>query len=157
MNMSDPAGFLNSFAQAVAVMTLYADGHPSRERAIDSAYQMLEGLTSTSARPLFTFLESEVVYGREPLRELKEWDWGQRLAAAGIQRLEFERKVTRDEFDSFLDEVLGRLMLSSVDTSEARQMRSLGGIRFGAVGLEGQDREEAPIPAMAVATLELAL
>ena len=96
---------------------------------------------------------------RERLRELKSWDWGRRLVAAGIQRLEFERKVSRDEFDGFLNEVLGRLVLSSVDTSEARQMRSLG-IRFGAVGLEGHDRAldpDAPLAAQATATLELAL
>jgi len=29
------------------------------------------------------------VFGRLPLRELKAWDWGRRLALAGIQRLEF--------------------------------------------------------------------
>jgi len=153
--MSDPAGFLNSFAQALAVMTLYPDGHPSRERAIDSAYQMLEGLTSRSSRPLFTFLESEVVYGREPLRELKEWDWGQRLAAAGIQRLEFERKVTRDEFDSFLQEILARLALSVITTSENRQMRPLG-IRFGALGVQGHAQQKAE-SAPALATLNVSL
>ena len=45
-SMSDPAAFLNSFAQALAVMTLYPDGHPSRERAIDAAYLALDGLAS---------------------------------------------------------------------------------------------------------------
>ena len=93
-SMSDPAGFLNSFAQALAVMTLYPDGHPSRERAIDAAYLALEGLPSADGHPSFTFLDNEVVYGRERLRDFREWDWGSRLVAAGIQRLEFERKVT---------------------------------------------------------------
>jgi len=154
--MSDPIRFLNAFAQALAVMTLYPQGHPSRERAVDAAYDELDGLWGPVGHPSFTFLEDEVVFGRERLRDLKSWDWGRRLIAAGIQRLEFERKVTRDEFDGFLDEVLARLMLSSVDTGEARQMRSLG-IRFGAVGLEGQEKAEAPMPAMAMASLELAL
>jgi putative nucleotidyltransferase with HDIG domain len=99
-----------------------------------------------------------VVYGRERLRELKSWDWGKRLVAAGIQRLEFERKVTRDEFNSFLQEVLARLMLSTIDTTEARQMRSFG-IRFGAVGLQGQESLDAtaPAPVATLATLELTL
>jgi len=137
--MSDPVRFLNAFAQALGVMTLYPDGHPSREKAVDAAFDELDGLTIPGGHPpAFTFLDDEVVFGRERLRELKSWDWGRRLVAAGIQRLEFERKVTREEFASFLDEVLGRLMLSTVDTSEARQMRSLG-IRYGAVGLAGQD------------------
>jgi putative nucleotidyltransferase with HDIG domain len=137
--MSDPVRFLNAFAHALAVMTLYPEGHPSRDKAVDAAYEELDGLAIAGEHPpAFTFLEDEVVFGRERLRELKSWDWGKRLVAAGIERLEFERKVSRDEFDGFLQEVLGRLMLSSVDTSEARQMRSLG-IRFGAVGLQGQD------------------
>jgi putative nucleotidyltransferase with HDIG domain len=154
--MSDPVRFLNAFAQALGVMTLYPDGHPSRERVVDAVFGELDGLWGEGGPPAFTFLDDEVVFGRERLRELKSWDWGRRLVAAGIQRMEFERKVTRDEFTGFLDEVLARLMLSSVDTSEARQMRSLG-IRFGAVGLEGQERVEQPAPALAMATLELAL
>ena len=137
--MSDPVRFLNSFAHALAVMTLYPEGHPSREKAVDAAFDELDGLAIEGGHPpAFTFLDDEVVFGRERLRELKSWDWGKRLVGAGIQRLEFERKVTRDEFNSFVQEVLGRLVLSTVDTSEARQMRSLG-IRFGAVGLQGQD------------------
>jgi putative nucleotidyltransferase with HDIG domain len=153
--MSDPAGFLNSFAQALAVMTLYPDGHPSRERAIDAAYLALEGLPSADGHPSFTFLDNEVVYGRERLRDFREWDWGDRLVVAGIQRLEFERKVTREEFEGFLQEVLARLMLSVIDTSESRQMRPLG-IRFGAVGLQGQAARAAEA-ASRVATLDLTL
>jgi putative nucleotidyltransferase with HDIG domain len=159
--MSDPARFLNAFAHSLGVMTLYPEGHPSREKAVDAALDELNGLTSPDRPPpAFTFLEDEVVFGREPLRELKSWDWGKRLVAAGIQRLEFERKVTRDEFDSFLQEVLARLMLSSIDTSEARQMRSLG-IRFGAVGLQGQEplgtTLDAALASLSTTTLELTL
>jgi putative nucleotidyltransferase with HDIG domain len=159
--MSDPARFLNAFAHSLGVMTLYPEGHPSREKAVDAAFDELNGLTSSDGPPAaFTFLEDEVVFGREPLRELKSWDWGKRLVAAGIQRLEFERKVTREEFDSFLQEVLARLMLSSIDTSEARQMRSLG-IRFGAVGLQGQESLgttlDAVLASLPTTTLDLTL
>jgi putative nucleotidyltransferase with HDIG domain len=152
--MSDPVHFLNAFAHALGAMTLYPDGHPSRERAVDAAFDELDGLWAPAGHPSFTFLEDEVVFGRERLSELKSWEWGRRLIAAGIQRLEIERKVSREEFSGFLDEVLARLVLSSVETSEARQMRSLG-IRFGAVGLEGQEPNDAPAPEMA--TLDLAL
>jgi len=44
--MSDPARFLNAFAQALAGMALYRDGHPARERAVDVAYQHLHDLQS---------------------------------------------------------------------------------------------------------------
>ena len=143
--MSDPVRFLNCFAHSLGVMTLYPEGHPSREKAVDAAFDELDGLTMPGGQlPVFTFLEDEVVFGRERLRELKSWDWGRRLIAAGIERLELERKITREEFNSFLQEVLGRLMLSSVDTSEVRQMRSLG-IRYGAVGLQGQKSIQADL------------
>ncbi|HZM61883.1 MAG TPA: HD domain-containing phosphohydrolase [Vicinamibacterales bacterium] len=158
--MSDPVRFLNAFAHSLAVMTLYPEGHPSREKAVDHAFEELDGLTTAGSQlPSFTFLGDEVVFGRERLRDLKSWDWGTRLVAAGIQRLELERRVTREEFDGFLQELLGRLMMSAVDTSEARQMRSFG-IRFGAVGLQGRDADApaaavpAPLPAT---TLDLTL
>jgi putative nucleotidyltransferase with HDIG domain len=154
--MSDPVAFLNSFAHALAVMALYPEGHPSREKAIDAAYLLLDGLSAATERPAFTFLDEEVVYGRDPLRELKEWEWGGRLVKAGIQRLEFERRVSRDEFEGFLQEILARLTLSAIDTSDNRQMRSLG-IRFGAVGLQGQSESDAAAQAPALATLDLTL
>lgn len=138
--MSDPTAFLHAFAQALSVLSLYPEGHPSRERAIDSAYQSLESLTHAPTVPAFTFLEGEVVYGREPLREFKDWDWGYRLAAAGIERLQVERAVSRDEFEGFLQEINTRLTMSSASTSENRQMRSLG-IRFGSVGVKGHSLE----------------
>src|SRR5256885_9032687 len=99
-------------------MTLYRPGHPARERAIDDAHRELSDLQATESRPLFTFLGDEIVFGRLPLRELKAWDWGQRLALAGIQRLEFSDVVSREEFEQFLDEVLARLTLSAIDTTE---------------------------------------
>lgn len=154
--MSDPAGFLNAFAHALAVMTLYSEGHPSRERAIDAAHEMLGGLWAGGAHPSFTFLEDEVVFGRDQLRELKDWDWGRRLMSAGVQRLEFERQVSREEFEGFLQEILARLTLSAITTSENRQMAPLG-IRFGAVGLQGQTETEAAANAAPVATLAVTL
>jgi putative nucleotidyltransferase with HDIG domain len=149
----DPARFLNAFAQALAAMALYRDGHPARERALDLAYQQIVDLQSGGERPLFTFLGDEVVFGRMPLRELKAWDWGKRLAQAGIQRLEFEDRVSREDFEGFLDEVLARITLSVIST-EARQMRR-SSIRFGAVGLKGET-EVAPEP-LPTATISFSL
>lgn len=149
----DPARFLNAFAQALAAMALYRDGHPARERALDVAYQQVQDLQADTARPLFTFLGDEVVFGRLPLRELKAWDWGKRLAQAGIQRLEFEDRVSREDFEGFLEEVLARLTLSAIST-EARQMRR-SSIRFGAVGLKGE-AEIAP-EALPTATISFSL
>ena len=141
--MSEPVAFLTAFAHALATMTLYAGGHPARERAIDAAYRELQDLQADTPRPLFTFLGDEIVYGRLPLRELKAWDWSRRLDQAGIQRLEFEDRVGREEFESFLDDVLARLTLSAIDTSEARQLRR-SSIRYGTVAVRG-DVDEQPL------------
>jgi putative nucleotidyltransferase with HDIG domain len=152
--MSDPARFLNSFAQALAAMTLYRDGHPARERAVDAAHSELHDLQAETPHPLFTFLGDEVVYGRLPLRDLKAWDWGRRLALAGIQRLEFEDQVTREDFEGFLEEVLARLTLSAIDSTEVRQMRR-SSIKFGAVGLRGD--VAVPTDPLPTATISFSL
>jgi putative nucleotidyltransferase with HDIG domain len=134
--VSDPARFLGVFAQALAGMSLYAEGHPARARGIDAAYQELLDLQTDHPRPLFTFLGDEVIFGRLPLREMRNWDWSTRLAEAGIQRLEFEDQVSPEEFEGFLVEVLSRLTLDAIDTAEARQFRP-SAIRFGVVGVRG--------------------
>jgi putative nucleotidyltransferase with HDIG domain len=150
--MSDPVAFLTALAHALATMSLYAAGHPARERAIDVAYQQLRDLQADTPGPLFTFLGDEVVFGRLPLRDLKAWDWARRLAQAGIQRLEFVNHVAREDFEGFLDDVLARLTLSAIDTTEARQLQR-SGIRYGAVGVRG---DTAP-PPVATATISYAL
>ena len=143
--MIEASTFLIAFAQSLATMTLYADGHPSRERTIDNAYQSLLDLQSKIRQPVFTFLGDEIVCGREPVRDLRAWDWGPRLAKAGVQRLEFEPNVERDDFEEFLEEVLARLTLSAIGTADARQMRK-SKIRFGSVGVKGEMPDELPLP-----------
>ena len=135
--MSEPARFLTAFAQAMSTMGLYRNGHPARERAVDGAYEQLIVLQQRNPRPQFSFLGEEVVYGQVSVRELKDWDWAGRLANAGVQRLEFEPDVTREEFEEFLEEVQARLTLSFIDTTESRPGRRAS-IRFGAVGIKGE-------------------
>ncbi|HEY0306384.1 MAG TPA: HD domain-containing phosphohydrolase [Longimicrobiales bacterium] len=138
--MTEPALFLTAFVQALATMALYTEGHPARERVIDTAYQALLDLQARLPRAIFTFLGDEIVCGTEPIRELKSWDWGARLATAGVQRLEFEPDVSREDFEEFLDEVLARMTLSVIGSADARQMRT-SRIRFGTVGVKGENVE----------------
>jgi putative nucleotidyltransferase with HDIG domain len=153
--MSEPARFLGAFAQALSGMSLYADGHPARSRAIDAAYQELLDLQRDYPRPLFTFLGDEVIFGRLPLRDMRNWDWSTRLAEAGIQRLEFEERVSREEFEVFLEDVLARLTMDTIDTAEARQLRPTA-IKFGAVGVRGGG-ELSQDEAMQTATITFSL
>lgn len=156
--MSDPIKFLNSFAQALSTMALYADGHPARERVIDRSYETLRELQRDDPRPQFSFLGEEVVYGRLALRAMRDWEWASRLAEAEVQRLEFEPDVSRQDYEDFLDQVLARLTLSVVDTSEARFIKPTA-IKFGAIGVRGESREiqEALLAPVTTATIAYAL
>jgi putative nucleotidyltransferase with HDIG domain len=138
--MAEPARFLTAFAQSVATMALYGPSHPARQRAVDGAYRILRDLQVHDARPEFSFLGDEVVYGHHPLREMRDWEWASRLAAAGVQRLEFAADVSREEFEQFLEGVVARLTLAIVDTSEMRPAGGATSIRFGALGIRGEGR-----------------
>jgi putative nucleotidyltransferase with HDIG domain len=136
--VSTPARFLQAFAQAIATVLLYREGHPARERAIDLTDEAMRRLLETTPQLNFTFLPDEVVFGTDPVRELGDWPWSQRFGNAGIQRLEFDSDVSRADLEDFLDEVAARLTLAAVNSAEQRQMRGTR-IRFGAVGLHLDD------------------
>ena len=142
--MADPFRFLTSFAQALSTMALYGDKHPARERAVDRSFDALRELQAEDAKPQFSFLGEETVYGQLSLRELRDWEWGIRLADAGVQRLEFEPSVTREEYEEFLEQVLARLTVAAIDTSETRTTKP-GAIKFGAIGVKGEKKELSEI------------
>ena len=134
--MSDPYRYLTSLGQALAAMSLYPAGHRARERAVESSFEQLEELARQDAQPQFSFLDGEVIYRRQIIRELTGWEWGKRLAAAGVQRLEFLEGVTREEYADWLDEIQRLLAGEAPDTSEARQLIARR-IRYGAVEVRG--------------------
>ena len=113
---------------------------------MDAAYRLLRDLQAHDARPEFSFLGDEVVYGQHPLREMRDWEWASRLAEAGVQRLEFATDVSRDDFEAFLEEIVVRLTLATIDTSEARPMGGRSTIRFGALGIRGDSRHTPMLP-----------
>jgi putative nucleotidyltransferase with HDIG domain len=138
--MSEPIRFLVSFGQAVSTMALYNEGHPARERAVDRSYRCLHDLQQYDPNPRFSFLGEETIYGETPLRELGDWEWGTRLAAAGVQRIELADTVTREQYEEFLEEMMARITLSVIDSAEARTSRA-SGIKVGALGIRGETRE----------------
>jgi putative nucleotidyltransferase with HDIG domain len=143
--MSEPVRFLTSFAQAVATMALYGPSHPARTRGVDSAYRVLRDLQASEPRPEFSFLGEEVVFGQQPLREMRDWEWASRLADAGVQRLEFAPDVSREEFEEFLEGVVVRLNLAFIESAGQRPAGGARAIRFGALGIRG-DEKVAPAP-----------
>jgi putative nucleotidyltransferase with HDIG domain len=147
--MSDPYRYLTSLGQALAAMSLYPAGHRARERAVESSFEQLEELARQDAQPQFSFLDGEVIYRRQIIRELTGWEWGKRLAAAGMQRLEFLEGVSREEYADWLDEIQRLLAGEAPDTSEARQLIARR-IRYGAVEVRGGGSPEKSVTVGAV-------
>lgn len=139
--MSDPFRYLTSLGQALSAMGLYPAGHPARERTVDASFELLTELSS-DAEPRFSFIDGEVIYQRQILRELAAWEWAGRLAAKGVERIEFLEGVTRDEYAGWLDDLHKLVVGEGTDTAEARQIVSRR-IRYGAVEVRGQAGGEA--------------
>jgi putative nucleotidyltransferase with HDIG domain len=133
----DPIPFLHTLAQTLSALALYPEGHSSRARSVETLYErVLELLRDGPVR--FSFLGDEVVFGVRPVRELREWEWSTRLSGIGVQRLQLNEQVTQEELEEFLDMVLARVAMRTIDTSEARATRPAG-IRYGLIGIRGVD------------------
>ena len=138
--MNNPTKFVTTFAQALSTMVLYTEGHPARERVIDSAYRHLADLQEGDPELTFSFLGDEVIFGETTIRDLRGWEWNSRLAGSGIERIEFSGRPSLLEFRQFLEDVLARLTQNSADTTDARQLIPTC-IRFGQVGVKGSRLE----------------
>ncbi len=154
--MSDPIRFLTALGQAFATATLYSAGHPARDRAEDQAWEALSRLLEEEPHPRFTFVDGEVVFGLQVLRQLHEWEWGDRLSKVQIQRLEFVPPVPREEFTEFLRDVFQRLNQQPVDTAELRQLRE-GHIKYGPIVVRGSEGALLPAADLATATIAYTL
>ena len=155
--------FLTSMAQALATMSLYAEGHPVRARAAAASFDTLCDLQGVDPRPSFSFLGSDVVYGQQAMRGLNDWEWATRLANVGVQRLEFANMVERADYVAFLDDVLARVsaftaIAASNAPASVPMPRSSGptAIRFGAIGVRASNEvRPEPAPVNATSLLDL--
>lgn len=141
--MNAPARFLMSFAQSLSTMMLYPKEHPSWARAVDVSYAQLLELQKESRQSHFSFIGGDVIYGRVPLHDLKNWPWSQRLSDIGIQRLELHAAVSREEYESFLAYVLSQMIQNDVAVLEPRPAQGQN-IRFGAVVVHEEDGSVSP-------------
>lgn len=137
--MSAAADFLVSLARAASNLSLYPPGHPVREQSLAQSYEHLGRLLGETSPARFTFLEELAVLGRRPVRPLVNWDWGKRLFDMGIQWLELDGPVTREELDGFLDEILRRQTGRSPGPGSPAEPTEH--LRYGALGLRSGEGE----------------
>lgn len=124
--------FLLALGQTLSALHLYGPDHPARERAIDQVFERLDDLVPRLAGRAVTFLDDEVLIGDRPVPELRGWSWTPRLAAAGVQRLEFAGAPSRAEFVAFVEEVRDRTAGQAISSAESRPAAT-GPIRWGSV------------------------
>jgi putative nucleotidyltransferase with HDIG domain len=143
--MNPPIRFLHELSRALAASSLYGVQHPARNKAVQTSYEALRALLAEDEDPSFSFLGHDVVYGYEALRELRDWEWSERFASMGVQRIEIGGDVTPEDFAIFIEDVHARLVASVNGTSDALTAGSVPGtpssrqmsIRFGAIGVQG--------------------
>lgn len=163
--MSEAIRFLHALAQALSTAALYAPGHPATAKAIEVLWRTLEALLASAESPTFLFLGGAPVYDGRALHELAAWPWGPRLAAAGVQRLEFDERVSAAGLATLLSQIERRLEAGAPEPDDA--MPPIDGIRFGMVDVieGGEDsagddaktsNDEAPVEEQLDLTDELA-
>ncbi len=150
--MSDPVRFLTSLSQALSTLGLYGEAHPAVARATDAAYRELADLQEGRSSLVFTFMQEEVLFGRDLLPELERWEWSARFAQGGIERLEISGGVSEPHFERFVGHAAAVLGLHGDARSDLWQ-DGPEGIRFGRVRLDDSDREgprAEPLPVAAM-------
>ncbi len=128
--MTPESGFLISLGQALATMSLYSEGHPARDRALDTSFELLLALTDANPCVEYSFLGGESIVGTRVMTELSTWDWASKLSAARIERIEIDADVTRESYLEFVEELLRQLSGRCFDTAATRQLVRPP-IRFG--------------------------
>ena len=115
-------------ARALSAHGLYEPGHPARERALGTALSSLTGFRAGSA----TFLDGRVILDGALEPAFRDWPWGRKLEAAGIQRIEVDGEVTEADLASLLAALEQRLESPVGPVTEVR----CGALRFGPVGAD---------------------
>jgi putative nucleotidyltransferase with HDIG domain len=154
--VSDPGRFLTSLSHALSTLGLYGEAHPAVRRATDAAYRELTDLQQGRPALVFTFMQEEVLFGRDLLPELERWEWSARFAQGGIERLEISGAVSEPHFERFLGHAAAVLGLHGYDRSDLWQ-DGPEGIRFGRVRVDDSDRAGRRSEPLPVATLGYSL
>jgi len=137
--MNPAVAFLTALGQAFSALTLYGETHPMRTAAMERLLQALLHLLENGAPLRLSFIDSEVIVGSRPLTELRGWEWGARLSAVGIQRVEIalQPMPTIDDVTALMAAMRARI----VSPDSAPTTWSQHGIRIGPLSVGGAGGE----------------
>ena len=147
--MNPPIRFLHELSRALAASSLYGPQHPARYKAINTCYEALRALQVEDEEPSFSFLGRDVVYGYDAIRDLQDWEWSDRFATIGVQRIEVTGEVSPDDFAIFIEDVHARLIATANGgtgsngqaaprpAGDEGNLSRQSAIRFGAIGVQG--------------------
>lgn len=145
--MNPVVTFLTALGQAFSALTLYGDTHPMRTAATSRLLQSLLPLLETGGPLRLSFIDSEVIVGSRPLTDLRGWEWGARLSAVGIQRVEIATQPlpTLDDVNALMVAMRARI----VSPDDAPATWSQHGIRIGPLSVAGTGGAARPDAAAA--------
>lgn len=149
--MNPASAFMIKLGQCLGTMTLYARGHPARERVIDASFATLLEVLAHIQFAEFSILEGGVVFQGRVLEELRSWDWTRTLAGSGIERIEIDADVTREGWDAALEAMWQQLNGKSPESNDARQQLTASAVRFGSLRVMGGKADAQGGAAAAVA------
>jgi putative nucleotidyltransferase with HDIG domain len=138
--MNPTTRFLTALGQTLAAMTLYAAGHPVRVAARERSLAALQEILAARGPLRFSFLQGDVIVGTRVLHELRGWDWGAKLANAGVQRLEIDAVPTPTHTDM---DVLLEALHERLTSPNGREHPPIAvrGLRAGPLAVLGSDDE----------------
>jgi putative nucleotidyltransferase with HDIG domain len=92
------------FAAAIRTAQLYATGHPLVERSLATFSETISQLLADEPTLAIGLIEMEIVVGDMPLAKSAEnyAELIRRLQALGIERIAFEREVSREAIDTLI-------------------------------------------------------
>ena len=155
--MNSTALFLTAMGQSLAAMALYAPDHPVRQAARDRSLDQLRTMLQDRGPARFSFLSGDIIVGTRVMRELAGWDWGSKLARAGVGRLEVDEAPppTAEDLDALLEALHVRV---TAPGGTMHQPFSRAGLRAGPLSVDDQSGlEEAASEHGAVVDLLQAL
>ena len=102
--------FIGRLGKVLDAAGLAAEGHTDLVIAIeDAAFKALHHLLDQESKPVFNFVDGDVIFANQRVRRLSAWKWTTHLTRAGVERIEISQGVARKEFGDFLTVLLARL------------------------------------------------